>query len=212
VVHPDPVASAEATAARTAFPGLHNPLDSSLVDQAIDTLVSAQTSCAQRRAVWKQLREAGRLDPAITDLERRTASEPRAAEYPTALGQAYLQKCSVIQDVREQGIMAMQADKLFDNALRLDPSNWEARFTKAVALTYWPASMNKGDEIIQHFQILLQQQETQSPQPQFAETYVLLGDQYQKAGQDDEALSIWARGSGLFPNDEKLTKKLATAQ
>ena len=161
---------------------------------------------------WEQLREAGRLDSAISELERRTASEPRAAEYPAALGQAYLQKCSVIQDVREQGILAMQADKLFDNALSLDPSNWEARFTKAVALTYWPASMNKGDEIIEHFQTLIQQQEAQSPQPQFAETYVLLGDQFQKAGQNDDARSIWARGAGLYPNDEKLSKKLASAQ
>ena len=124
---------------------------------------------------------------------------------------AYLQKCGTIQDVREQGILAMQADKMFDTALSLDPSNWEARFMKAVAMSYWPPMLNKGDEVIQHFQTLIQQQETQTPQPQFAETYAWLGDQYQKAGRADDAKAVWQRGAALFPADEKLRTKLASA-
>ena len=63
--------------------------------------------------MWKQLREAGKLDQAISELEQRVASDPRSAENAAALGQAYLQKCGTIKDVREQGILAMQADKLF---------------------------------------------------------------------------------------------------
>jgi len=182
-----------------------------MLDQTVDTLVSAQASYAQKQEAWKQLRQAGKLDQAIAELEQRMAANPRAAEYPATLGQAYLQKCAAIQDVREQGILAMQADKVFDAALALDPANWEARFTKAVALSYWPPAMNKGDEVIQHFQTLIQQQETLPQQPQFAQPYAWLGDQYQKAGRTDEARLVWQRGATLFPNDEKLQAKLAAA-
>jgi len=190
-----------------------NPrLEQSLLNQAVDTLVSSQTTYAQKQEAWKQLRQGGKLDQAIAELQQRMANDPRAAEYPATLGQAYLQKCGTIQDVREQGILALQADKLFDSALSLDASNWEARFTKAVALSYWPANMNKGDEVIQQFQALIQQQETVSPQPQFADSYVWLGDQYQKSGRNDDERSVWQRGASLFPNNEKLQNKLASAQ
>ena len=154
--------------------------------------------------------EAGKLDQAIAELEKRTASDTNNADCPAALGHAYLLKCGTIQDVREQGILAMQADKLFDTALSLDPSNWDARFIKAVAMSYWPPNLNKGEEVIQHFQTLIQQQETQTPQPQFADTYAWLGDQYQKAGRADDAKATWQRGATLFPADEKLRTKLAS--
>jgi tetratricopeptide (TPR) repeat protein len=188
------------------------PLDKIALGQAVDLLVSSQASYEQKRATWKQLRERGCLDQAIAELEQRRADNPASPDYAAVLGHAYLQKCGTISDVREQGILAMQADKLFDSALSLDPANWEARFTKAVALSYWPASMGKGDEVIQHFTTLIQQQETQPQQPQFAEPYVWLGDQYQKAGRADDARSVWERGSGLFPSNQQFKNKLASLQ
>src|SRR6266850_2211977 len=36
----------------------------------------------------------------------------------------------------------MKADQSFDQALTLDPSNWEARFCKASSLSFWPAELN----------------------------------------------------------------------
>jgi hypothetical protein len=185
-------------------------VDTAFVSRTVDVLVSPQSSFEQKREAWKQLRESGKLDQAIADLEQRTADDPRVAEYPATLGQAYLKKCGTIQDMREQGILAMQADKLFDTALSLDPSNWDARFTKAVGLSYWPPMLNKSEEVIQHFQTLIQQQETQAPQPQFADTYAWLGEQYQKAGRGDDARAVWQRGVALFPADEKLQAKMAT--
>lgn len=181
-------------------------------NHTLEILVSPQTSHEQRQAAWQHLREAGKLDQAIGELEQRATNDPRMPEYPAALGQAYLQKCGTIKDVREQGILAIQADKVFDTALSLDPWNWEARFTKAVAMSYWPSSMNKGQEVIAHFQALVQQQETQGPQPQFAETYVLLGEQYSKAGRSEEARKVWDRGAAWFPQHEGLKNKLASTQ
>ena len=209
---PQPTVNPPAVAAAASNAVSKGPrLEQAMLSQLVDTLVSPQATYAQKQEAWKQLRQAGKLDQAITELEQRMANDPRTAEYPAALGQAYLQKCATIQDVREQGILAMQADKVFDTALSLDPANWEARFTKAVALSYWPANLNKGDEVIQHFLTLEQQQEAVAPQPQFAQTYVWLGEQYQKAGRSDDARAAWQRGAALFPNDEKLQGKL-TAQ
>jgi tetratricopeptide (TPR) repeat protein len=194
----------------TAARASNAALEASFLTGSVDLVVS-QATYDEKQRVWKRLRDAGELDQAITELERRIAEEPRRAEYPATLGQAYLQKCATLQDLREQGILAMQADKAFDTALELDPNNWEARFTKAVALSYWPPMLNKGEEVIQHFQTLIQQQEAQTPQPQYAQTYLWLGEQYHKAGREDDARGIWQRGAALFPDYEKLRGKLAAA-
>ncbi len=219
VAQPSQAAAAVRVAAPSVSPAsavsnmpMNVHLDKSIIGQAVDTLVSPQATYGQRQAIWKQLQDSGKFDQAITDLEQRAISDPRSPETAAALGQAYLKKCGMLKDVREQGILAMQADKAFDTALSLDPANWDARFTKAVALSYWPPNMNKGDECIQHFETLIEQQEVQQPQPQFAATYAWLGEQYKKAGRMEDARAMWQRGSGLFPNNPELRMKLAPAQ
>lgn len=180
-----------------------------LFAQAIASLVSPQTSYMQKQAAWQQLKDAGKLDQAITHLEQQVAANPTSAEYPATLGQACLQKAGTIQDIREQGILGMKADQNFEAALALDPSNWEARFWRATAMSYWPPQLNKTGEVIDNFLELVRLQETQAPQPQFAQTYILLGEQYQKSGQGEYARQVWQRGAQLFPGDAKLQEKLA---
>ena len=109
--------------------------------QALATVVTPQATFAQKQAVWRQLRDAGQLDSAITELTQRVANDPRSAEDVAALGQAYWQKCGQLKDLREQAILAMKADQTFDAALNLDPNHWEARFSKALAMSYWPAEI-----------------------------------------------------------------------
>jgi hypothetical protein len=179
------------------------------IKQLVDVLVSPQASFDQKQAAWKKLKDAGKMDEAITELEQRAAANPQSAEYPATLGQAYLQKASTIQEIPDQGILAMKADKSFDAALQLDPKNWEARFTKAVAMSYWPPQLNKGQEVIDHFTQLIEQQEAQPPQPQFAATYLWLGDHYQKTGKSDYARATWQCGAERFPADASLKQRLA---
>lgn len=175
----------------------------------VDTLVSPYATFKDKQAAWKRLKETGQLDQAIAELEQRLASNPQAPEVSAALGQAYLKKCEQIQDVREQALLAMKGDQILEAALQLDPSNWEARFTKTVAMSYWPAELNKGAEVIQEFSKLIEQQELQPPQPHFARSYMWLGDQYRKAGHSDYAAQVWQRGAALFPSDAELRAKLA---
>jgi hypothetical protein len=197
---------------QAAAEATNTKVDVAAVRQAVDALTSPAVSYAQKRAVWKQLKENGGFDQVIRELEQHVVSDPGSAQNAAVLGNAYIQKCGTTSDVREQGILAMQADKLFDTALNLDPSNWEARFTKAVALSYWPPNMGKGEEVLQQFTTLIQQQETRPPQPEFAESYVWLGEQYQKAGRNEDAQSVWERGAFLFPGNDRLKGKLASSR
>ena len=172
-------------------------------------MVSPTSTYAERQAALKQLQDAGLLADAATDLEQRMANDPKNSQYPTALGEIYLRMCATTTDVRSQAIWAMTADADFETALNLDPSDWDARFTKAVAMSYWPSNLNKGDEVIQQFNTLIQQQEQEAPQPNFANTYEWLGKQYQKAGQPEDAQQIWQRGAALFPDNQALQNLLA---
>jgi hypothetical protein len=223
-VRPDDASVAESLASATAVTttGLSTSnvtravapvgaIDPGIVSRALETVLSTNSTYAEKQAAWKQLIQAGKLDDAISALEQKRATDPAVADYAATLGHAYIKKCGVINDMRDQGLLAMSADKLFDTALSLDPSNWEARFTKAVAMSYWPPNMNKGDEVLGHFQTLIQQQELKPAQPEFAETYLWMGDQYQKMGQHDNAVSIWGRGTKLFPAHEGLRGRLAGA-
>ena len=162
------------------------------LNRAIETLVSPRASFREKQAAWDGLKGAGQLDQAISDLEQRMASDPQSAEYAAALGEAYMKKCAAMTDVREQAIFAMKADKTLETALNLDQSNWEARFMKAVGLSFWPANLNKSQEVVQEFLTLIQQQEGQPKEPQFAQPYLWLGKEYEKAGQAEYA----ARRSG----------------
>ncbi|MGA2602834.1 MAG: hypothetical protein ABSG14_01265 [Verrucomicrobiia bacterium] len=180
--------------------------------QPLQTLVLPQSSFAQKQAAWKQLRDTGLLDQAIAQLQQAVKDDPLVAEYSAVLGQAYLQKLGTTQDIRQQSILAMQADQTFDQALTLDPDNWDARFWKAAALTHWPADLNKSQEIMENLSTLIDQQETRAPQPEYAQSYVLLGEQYLKAGYPDNAQQMWQRGAALYPQNEALQNKLASSR
>jgi hypothetical protein len=46
-------------------------------------------------------------------------------------------------------------------------------------------------------------------QPEFAQAYVFLGNEYQKIGQPDKAAATWQIGLTKFPNDPTLQKKIS---
>jgi len=181
------------------------------VQPAVTRLLSERLTHDQRRDILKQLVQSGKIDQAIGELQQQAASQPKNADAMTALGQAYLEKGVAMDDGNpDKVILVMEAMKSFDAALGDDPGNWEARFTRTALMSYYPAEMNRGQEVIDQFSQLIDQQEQQAPQPQFAKTYVLMGDQYKKLGKSDYALATWQAGAALFPNDSTLRKRLAS--
>ena len=191
------------------------PAETNSYQTIVAQLVSPHLSFQDKQEVWKQLRGQHNLDEVISALRQDATNNPTVPEYRTALGQAYINQIYVSRmqgdaDPRDVSILGLKADQSFDAALALDPSNWEAQFFKAYSMSYWPAELNKRQEVVQRFTDLIQQQERMTAQPQFAQSYLLLGEQYQKAGRADYARQVWQRGAALFPADDALKKKLAS--
>jgi tetratricopeptide (TPR) repeat protein len=182
------------------------------IRKSVDALLSAK-SAAEKHDLFQQLVKSGQIDAAIAELKQRAADNPNDPEIPTTLGEAQLNQLRAIRDAggdqNDIGILAMQADQSFNAALKIDPSNWEAQFVKASALSGWPVELNKGPEVIQQLSSLIDQQETMPSQPQFAQSYVMLGNEYLKIGQPVKAAATWQLGLTKFPNDPTLLKKIS---
>jgi len=182
---------------------------------AVEAVSSSQVGFRARQAIWAQLKASGQLDAAIVALKRMAIDDPKDATVELALGEAEVNQLSAIAQAgapfNEKAILALQADQDFSAALANDPSNWEAQYEKAVALSHWPASLDKGSQVVSLLSGLVSQQATMSPQPEFAETYVALGQQYQASGQSGKALETWQQGLALFPLNANLQGRLAQA-
>jgi len=178
------------------------------LNRTVDALLSNKTSFSDRQAIWKKLKAAGTLDQVVAELKQRAAGSPDDPAISTAIGEALMNKYP-IADPDESAMNGLQMDQSFNKALKLDPANWEAQFFKAVELSYWPADMNKAPEVVQRFSALMDQQETMASQPEFAQTYVGLGNEYQKIGEPDKAAATWQIGLTKFPGDPTLQTKVS---
>lgn len=180
--------------------------------KTIDTLLKPRFA-GQKQELFDRLRTSGQMDAVIAELQRRAKENPGDAAIPTTLGEAMLNKVRQLHeagaDVNEVGILAMQADQSFNAALKLDPSNWEAQFVKYSTMIYWPADAKRDNEAAQKLAGLIDQQETMPQNPHFAQTYIALGNQYQKMGKADFAEATWRLGLSKFPGDPTLQQKLA---
>ena len=191
-----------------------DPATAALRDR-IATLVSPASTFQQREAIWKQLGTVEQLDEVVNALKEGATNNPDSALYQAELGRANLQKAGIVSknggSMNELGILGMTADQNFDNALKIDPANWDAQFFKAVSMSYWPAELNKGNEVVDRLSNLINQQDSLPSQAEFAMPYIALGQQYQKLGQADSALQTWQAGAAKFPNDATLQQKLTAA-
>lgn len=181
------------------------------IHKLVDALLSAK-SAAEKHDLFQQLIKSGQMDAAIAELKRRAADNPNDAEIPTTLGEAQLNQVRAIKeaggDVDQMGILAMQADQNFSAALKIDPQNYEAQLVKAISQTFWPAEPARDSQVVQTLSSLIDRQETMPSQPDFAQTYLYLGNEYQKIGQTDKAQATWQLGLQKFPGDAALQNKI----
>ena len=208
-----PKAPAKAPTVQAETPAANPVPPDNFQTQAADYLLNPQAPYVQRQEFPNRLRLEGQLKEVVAELEKRAADDPNNPAIPANLGQAYLLQASLATNsISEQGMLGMKADQTFDRALDLDPNSWEARFWKATAMAHWPAVLNKSREVMEHYVKLVEQQEAEPPQPQFAETYAWLGKEYAKAGYPDYARQAWERGLAFFPNHEQLAAQLKELQ
>jgi tetratricopeptide (TPR) repeat protein len=164
----------------------------------------------ERMAKWKTVVDAGKLDEMVALFEQYAKDHPESPMAQVELGGAYLQKVFKAGNGPEAGIWATKADKSFDAALAVDDHCWDARFSKAVSLSFWPPVFGKQNEAIKNFEVLTEQQ-GQGNEPKYAQTWLLLGNMYQQTGRMDQALATWKHGLELFPGNESLQSQIANA-
>lgn len=199
-------ASAPAAAADTTPPAVFD------AKAAFEALLGPDVDWDASQEKWKAIDAAGGLDLVVAMFEQYAKDHPESADAQVQLGEAYLQKVFRAGNGPESGTWAIKADQSFDKALAIDDHSWDARFTKAVSLSFWPPVFGKSSEAIKHFEVLVEQQAGQPSQPQFAQTWLLLGNMYQQGGNPAQALATWQGGLALFPGDAGLQQQIQNAQ
>ena len=180
--------------------------------QILEFLGTLGGNAAGAQTLFQELRDAGRMDEFIQTVEDLAEADPEDAGLQLLRGVAYIQKIMDVGNGPEAGVWANKADQAFDVALELDPRNWDARSTKAIALSNWPAWLGRTSEAIEHFEILITQQEEVDTEPRFAQSYLFLGNMYEQIGEKEKALDVWKQGLGRFPRDAALRRQVELAE
>ncbi len=180
------------------------------LESALAQLMDPDANYADRIKVWEQVVKAGLLDQVVNAMEQRAEREPNNPALRVDLGNAYLQQLFA-GNLMKRGYWGTKADEAFDAALKLDPQHWEARFTKAVSLSNWPAFTGKQSLAITEFETLIGQQNAGPKKPDHAKTYLYLGNMYQASGSMAKAVEAWQKGADLFPEDVALKQQIASA-
>lgn len=159
--------------------------------------------------LWKRIVEEGRDAEVLAHFKALADANPNDPEAQLELGQAYLGRTQEAGASPLAGKYATLADDALNAALEADPEHWEARFTKAVALSFWPPVFGKQAEAIQEYETLVGQQSGLAPTKDHAQTHLLLGNMYHQTGQSDKALAAWRAGLELFPDNADLASQIA---
>lgn len=216
-----PVGEIEAAVARAlGNPASVAPVEKKLAVEAapvtarsfLDQLLAEDLSEEQTEAIWKAASDAGQFDALVALFEERAKANPDSPDAQLDLGMAYLQKVFKAGNGPEAGTWAMKADSSFDAALAVDDQHWDARFAKAISLSFWPPVFGKQTEAIKHFEILIDQQGNLPSDPDHAQTWLLLGNMYQQLGKADQALATWQKGLALFPDNAQLSQQISNGQ
>ncbi|HEX2077178.1 MAG TPA: hypothetical protein VHG08_05700, partial [Longimicrobium sp.] len=134
-------------------------------------------------------------------------AEPRGID-PRVLMAGVRAQCELpFADMMGKGALIGQANALLEEALQIDSTHWEARFTLAMHHYHTPEFLGRTPDAIRHLETLLRQQGDVA-QPHFANTYLYLGDLYRRSGREADAAALWRRGAALFPSDARFAEKL----
>lgn len=157
----------------------------------------------QDPAGWQRAYAAGKMEAVLGKFEALAAANPKDAKAQMDLANAYL---SFLQLSPNKGPLAEKSDQALDRVLAIDERHWEARFTKAISYSFYPEFTGKPKEAVAQFERLVAQQEGMPPQPQEAQTYLMLGNLLERR-DPAKAKEIWAKGARRHPENAELAKR-----
>lgn len=139
------------------------------------------------------------------------AAHPDSADAHAGLGRT-ISQCG-LPHAGMTTIMTMveTSSAALEKALQLDPTHWSARFTLALNNYHMPAFLGRMPKAVAELETLLGQQGSRADRPEYAQTYLYLGDAYRKLGRTSNARVMYAAGVRLFPQHEALRARAAEA-
>lgn len=156
---------------------------------------------------WAQLRTKPEiLDGLIKDAEKAVADSPRDKQARRREANLYLAKLMSVPDGMEKGIWSNKMIGSEKAILDIDPNDWDAHTSIATNYSFWPEQFNKRPDAIKEFEAARKIQESTTPDPKHAGTYLQLRILYLKDGRTDDAKAVLDEGLRRFPDDEELKK------
>jgi tetratricopeptide (TPR) repeat protein len=160
-------------------------------------------------AYWDELKEKGLLDEVVEAFRELADAQPDSAEAQASYGDALIAKLRRSDNQMDIMRLAARADEAYDEALDINPEHWGARFSKAISYTFWPAITGKPAEAMKHFETLIEQQGRRPAQPEYAMSYLMLGNLHAQRGDMDKAREVWSQGARQYPDNSELRDRLA---
>jgi tetratricopeptide (TPR) repeat protein len=173
--------------------------------EAADSL----TSCIAAAEANRQPEALAGAEAAWSGFEAAHEAVPLDPEPLVGQARVLLQCRLPFAPFMEQGALSARAGEILREALELDPSHWDARYTLGINYFHNPEFMGLTDDAIREFETLLEQQGDRVDFPEMAGPYVYLGDLYARVGRGDEANATWERGAALFPQDPRLAERIS---
>ncbi|HEX5137046.1 MAG TPA: hypothetical protein VFY93_08750 [Planctomycetota bacterium] len=209
---PDPRAGAVA-ASRVEEPAPGTPSDSAAAKDALAGILGHKYGYEDARSLFHRLSlDHDAIQGTIDRLEAEIAKNPSADLYAT-LATAYSAKTAYATPPGpEQGVVWAKAEKAFDEAIRLDPEHWQARYGQAFGDSMAPEFVGLRPRAIREFEELVEIQERKPLAPEHAEVYVRLGTLYKDAGNVKKARETWQRGRERFPDDKRFAEAIALTE
>jgi tetratricopeptide (TPR) repeat protein len=156
---------------------------------------------------WALLREQPQI---LTDLlkagETDVADHPNDKEAHRRLARLYTAKLMTVPDGPEKGLWSMKGIAQEQAILKIDPDDIGAHVAIGMHYSFWPEQFNKRADAIKEFEAARKIQETRTPEPDFANTYLQLRNLYLKEGKTKEAADVLDEGLRRFPDDAELKK------
>ena len=177
------------------------------IDDAVARLRNLGPRAADNRELWAQLRDDDSIGEVVDAFEQWAALQPGNPDTQVQLGQVYLQQL-ILEGSAAPANLATDALDAFDRALEASPEHWDARFSKARSLSFWPAGYGRMGEAISEFETLMTQQEGRPQSDRHVDTYVWLGNLYAQQGDVAQARTTWQRGLGYHPSSSSLAERL----
>lgn len=215
-VGPDsPGVGAEKTVARAAEPTVPDaPSDSARGGDPLAGMLGRTFGYRESEALFGKLaRDHGAIGDVTARLEAEIARNPRSADLHAALATAYAAKTAFSTPPGpEQGTVWEKAERAYDEAIRLDPEHWQARYGKAFGDSMAPEFVGLRPRAIRQFEELMEIQEKKPAAPEHVEAYLRLGTLLKDAGNVKRAREIWQRGLDRFADDARLAEALALVE